>query len=130
MPKGLDTVVGERGYRLSGGERQRIAIARVLLKDPPVLVLDEATNSLDSESEYAVQSAVAKLLAGRTTIVIAHRLSTIHSADQILVLENGQIVERGRHRELIARAGLYSRLYERQFASERGEDAIADIALP
>jgi ATP-binding cassette subfamily B protein len=119
LPKGLDTVVGERGYRLSGGERQRIAIARVLLKDPPVLVLDEATNSLDSESEYAVQSAVAKLLAGRTTIVIAHRLSTIHSADQILVLEDGQIVERGKHPDLLALGGLYSRLYERQFTSER-----------
>ena len=119
LPRGLDTIVGERGYRLSGGERQRIAIARVLLKDPPVLVLDEATNSLDSESEYAVQSAVAKLLAGRTTIVIAHRLSTIHSADQILVLEDGSIVERGKHSELLASGGLYKRLYERQFASER-----------
>jgi ATP-binding cassette subfamily B protein len=118
LPRGLDTIVGERGYRLSGGERQRIAIARVLLKDPPVLVLDEATNSLDSESEYAVQSAVAKLLAGRTTIVIAHRLSTIHSADQILVLDDGHIVERGKHAELIAQSGLYRRLYERQFADE------------
>jgi ATP-binding cassette subfamily B protein len=126
LPKGLDTVVGERGYRLSGGERQRIAIARVLLKDPPVLVLDEATNSLDSESEYAVQSAVSKLLAGRTTIVIAHRLSTIHSADQILVLENGQIVERGKHPDLLTLGGLYSRLYERQFTSERAPVSLVE----
>ncbi|MEO8457269.1 MAG: ABC transporter ATP-binding protein, partial [Chloroflexota bacterium] len=128
MPKGLDTIVGERGYRLSGGERQRIAIARVLLKDPPVLVLDEATNSLDSESEYAVQSAVSKLLAGRTTIVIAHRLSTIHSADQILVLENGEIVERGKHLDLLTLGGLYSRLYERQFTSERAPASLAEAS--
>ena len=128
LPRGLDTVVGERGYRLSGGERQRIAIARVLLKDPPVLVLDEATNSLDSESEYAVQSAVAKLLAGRTTIVIAHRLSTIHSADQILVLDDGSIVERGKHSELLASGGLYKRLYERQFANERPAAPLADVS--
>jgi len=100
----------------------------VLLKNPPVLVLDEATNSLDSESEYAVQSALAKLLAGRTTIVIAHRLSTIHSADQILVLEDGRIAERGRHRNLLALGGLYSRLYERQFTSERAAVAIADTS--
>jgi ATP-binding cassette subfamily B protein len=126
MPKRLDTVVGERGYRLSGGERQRIAIARVLLKDPPVLVLDEATNSLDSESEYAVQSAVAKLLAGRTTIVIAHRLSTIHSADQILVLEDGKLVERGKHDELLSLGGLYARLYQRQFASERVPSSVSE----
>lgn len=123
LPKGLDTVVGERGYRLSGGERQRIAIARVLLKDPPVLVLDEATNSLDSQSEQAVQQAVATLLSGRTTIVIAHRLSTIHSADQILVLEDGAIVERGKHAELIALNGLYSRLYELQFSTGEGASA-------
>jgi ATP-binding cassette subfamily B protein len=128
LPRGLDTVVGERGYRLSGGERQRIAIARVLLKNPPVLVLDEATNSLDSESEYAVQSAVGKLLAGRTTIVIAHRLSTIHSADQILVLEDGSIVERGKHSELLAEGGLYKRLYERQFANERPASPLVDVS--
>ena len=126
LPNGLDTIVGERGYRLSGGERQRIAIARVLLKNPPVLVLDEATNSLDSESEYAVQNAVAKLLAGRTTIVIAHRLSTIHAADQIIVLDQGKVVERGKHRELLARSGLYSRLYERQFTGDSGEAALFD----
>ena len=126
LPNGLDTIVGERGYRLSGGERQRIAIARVLLKNPPVLVLDEATNSLDSESEYAVQNAVAKLLAGRTTIVIAHRLSTIHAADQIIVLDQGKVVERGKHRELLARSGLYSRFYERQFTGDSGEAALFD----
>ena len=126
LPNRLDTIVGERGYRLSGGERQRIAIARVLLKNPPVLVLDEATNSLDSESEYAVQNAVAKLLADRTTIVIAHRLSTIHAADQIIVLDQGKVVERGKHRELLARSGLYSRLYERQFTGDSGEAALFD----
>ena len=103
-----------------------MAIARVLLKNPPVLVLDEATNSLDSESEYAVQNAVAKLLADRTTIVIAHRLSTIHAADQIIVLDQGKVVERGKHRELLARSGLYSRLYERQFTGDSGEAALFD----
>jgi ATP-binding cassette subfamily B protein len=117
LPNGLDTVVGERGYRLSGGEKQRLAIARVLLKDPPVLVLDEATNSLDSQSEQAVQRALTELMSGRTTIVIAHRLSTVLAADQILVLKAGQIVERGRHAELIALDGLYSQLYAAQFGA-------------
>ena len=123
LPDGLDTVVGDRGYRLSGGEKQRIAIARLLLKAPSVVVLDEATAHLDSESEAAVQRALKTALAGRTSLVIAHRLSTIREADQILVLENGQIIERGRHADLLAAGGLYADLYQTQFA--RQEPAIA-----
>lgn len=116
LPDGLDTIVGERGYRLSGGERQRLAIARVLLKDPPILILDEATNSLDSQSEQAVQRALSELMRGRTTIVIAHRLSTVLAADKILVLSSGRITERGNHAELVAKGGLYSELYAIQFS--------------
>jgi len=112
------TVIGERGQRLSGGQRQRIAIARALLKNSPVLILDEATSELDSESERLVQQALANLMAGRTVFVIAHRLSTIRSADVILLLEDGQIRERGTHDELLARGGLYARLYELQFGAE------------
>ncbi len=115
---GLDTVVGDRGYRLSGGEKQRIAIARLLLKAPSVVVLDEATAHLDSESEAAVQRALKTALAGRTSLVIAHRLSTIREADQILVLDGGKIVERGRHSELLATGGLYADLYHTQFARQ------------
>jgi ABC-type multidrug transport system fused ATPase/permease subunit len=115
MPDGLDTVVGERGYRLSGGQRQRLTIARLLLGSSRVVVLDEATASLDSESEAAVQQALAEALAGRTSIVIAHRLSTIRAADQILVVEDGRIVERGTHPQLLARRGRYAELYETQF---------------
>ena len=115
MPDGLDTVVGDRGYRLSGGEKQRMAIARLLLKEPGVVVLDEATAHLDSESEAAVQRALATALRGRTSIVIAHRLSTVIDADQILVIEAGRVVERGRHTELLARSGLYAELYKTQF---------------
>ncbi len=115
LPDGLDTVVGDRGYRLSGGERQRLAIGRLLLKAPAIVVLDEATAHLDSESEAAVQRALDAALEGRTSLVIAHRLSTVRNADQILVLENGQIVERGTHRELLARGGLYADLYRTQF---------------
>lgn len=115
LPDGLDTVVGERGYRLSGGEKQRVAIARLLLKAPDVVVLDEATAHLDSESEQAVQAALKTALAGRTSIVIAHRLSTIRDADQILVVDDGVIVERGRHDELLAADGLYAELYRTQF---------------
>ena len=118
LPDGLDTVVGDRGYRLSGGEKQRLAIARLLLKAPSVVVLDEATAHLDSESEVAVQRALKTALAGRTSLVIAHRLSTIREADQILVIDHGQVKERGRHEELLAAGGLYAELYHTQFASQ------------
>jgi ATP-binding cassette subfamily B protein len=114
LPNGLDTMVGERGHRLSGGEKQRLAIARLLLKSPAVVILDEATAHLDSENEALVQAALQSALKGRTSIVIAHRLSTVRDADQILVLEKGQIVERGKHDELVARGGLYADLYNRQ----------------
>jgi len=119
LPDGYDTIVGERGYRLSGGEKQRIALARVILKDPRILVLDEATSHLDSESEALIQEALKRVMAGRTSIVIAHRLSTILAADLILVMDRGQIVERGTHEELIAAGGLYSQLYETQFNREK-----------
>ncbi|MGO9082623.1 MAG: ABC transporter ATP-binding protein [Streptosporangiaceae bacterium] len=118
LPDGLDTVVGDRGYRLSGGEKQRIALARLLLKAPSVVVLDEATAHLDSESEAAVQRALKTALAGRTSVVIAHRLSTIREADQILVIEDGRIRETGRHEELLAAGGLYAELYRTQFARQ------------
>ncbi|MGZ4199149.1 MAG: ABC transporter ATP-binding protein [Thermoleophilia bacterium] len=118
LPDGLDTVVGDRGYRLSGGEKQRLAIARLLLKAPDVVVLDEATAHLDSESEVAVQRALKAALSGRTSLVIAHRLSTVRDADQILVLKGGRIVERGRHDELLAGGGLYSELHATQFRSQ------------
>ena len=115
LPDGYQTVVGERGYRLSGGEKQRIAIARVLLEDPRILILDEATSHLDSRSEALIQEALVRLMAGRTSIVIAHRLSTVRAADQILVLDEGRLVERGTHDELVAHDGLYSTLYRTQF---------------
>jgi subfamily B ATP-binding cassette protein MsbA len=118
LPKGYDTLIGERGTRLSGGQRQRIAIARAILKDSPILILDEATSELDAESEMFVQKALVNLMVGRTTFVIAHRLSTIRRADKILVLEDGQIRESGTHAELLARGGTYSRLYELQFADD------------
>ena len=118
LPDGYDTVVGERGYRLSGGEKQRLALARVILKNPRILILDEATSHLDSESEALIQEALKRVMAGRTSIVIAHRLSTILAADQILVMDRGQIVERGRHAELLSLGGLYASLYETQFSRE------------
>ena len=118
LPEGLDTVVGDRGHRLSGGEKQRLAIARLLLKAPSVIILDEATAHLDSESEVAVQRALETALSGRTALVIAHRLSTVRGADQILVIDDGRVVERGRHEELLAAGGLYADLYTTQFATE------------
>jgi ATP-binding cassette subfamily B protein len=117
LPKQLDTLVGERGYRFSGGEKQRLAIARLLLKAPDIVILDEATAHLDSGSEAAIQAAFERVLRGRTAVVIAHRLSTIIKADQILVVDAGRIVERGTHDELIDRGGLYADLYRRQFAA-------------
>lgn len=121
LPDGYDTVAGERGYRLSGGEKQRIALARVILKDPRILVLDEATSHLDSESEALIQDALKRVMAGRTSIVIAHRLSTILAADLILAMDRGRIVEQGTHAQLLTQGGLYAHLYETQFRSEREE---------
>jgi ATP-binding cassette, subfamily B, bacterial len=129
MPDGYDTTVGERGYRLSGGEKQRLALARVLLKNPRLVVLDEATAHLDSETEAQIQGALTTALKGRTSIVIAHRLSTIQAADQILVIDGGKIVERGRHDELVAREGLYRDLYETQFLRSADGDLI-DSPVP
>jgi ATP-binding cassette subfamily B protein len=118
LPEGYDTVVGERGYRLSGGEKQRLAIARVILKDPCILILDEATSHLDSNSEALIQAALEPLFEGRTNLVIAHRLSTILAADQILVLDQGKLVESGTHAQLLAQDGLYAHLYHTQFGAE------------
>ena len=115
LPQGLDTLVGERGYRFSGGEKQRLSIARLLLKAPDIVILDEATAHLDSESEAAIQQAFEVALKGRTSMVIAHRLSTILKADQILVVQDGRIAERGSHAELLRLGGLYADLYRRQF---------------
>ncbi len=120
LPDGYDTLVGNRGIKLSGGEKQRIAIARVLLKNPPVVILDEATSALDTRSEHYVQQAMQSLLRGKTGIVIAHRLSTVRGADQILVVDNGTIAERGRHDELLALGGLYKELHDKQFAAREG----------
>jgi ATP-binding cassette subfamily B protein len=125
LPDGLDTVVGDRGYRLSGGERQRLAIARLLLKAPAVVVLDEATAHLDSESEHAVQRALDQALSGRTSLVIAHRLSTIRNADQILVVDDGRVVQRGTHLELLAEGGLYADLYRTQFVDDDAPEPVA-----
>ncbi len=125
MPQKYETVIGDRGQRLSGGQQQRIAIARALLKDSPILILDEATSQLDAESEKLVQDALANLMVGRTVLVIAHRLSTIRRADNIVVLDEGTIAESGTHHELLARGGLYARLYEMQF-----RDADVPAAVP
>ncbi|MBA3655656.1 MAG: ATP-binding cassette domain-containing protein, partial [Actinobacteria bacterium] len=123
LPDGYDTVVGERGYRMSGGEKQRLAIARVLLKNPAIVILDEATAHLDSETEALVQQALAEALEGRASLVIAHRLSTIKAADEILVLDRGKIVERGDHGDLLAGGGVYAELYETQFAPGAADEA-------
>jgi subfamily B ATP-binding cassette protein MsbA len=115
LPDGLDTLVGEKGTRLSGGQRQRLAIARALLKNAPILILDEATSALDSQSERAIQNALAEVMKDRTTLVIAHRLSTIENADQVIVLEAGRVVEVGSHEQLLTKGGIYARLYQIQF---------------
>jgi ATP-binding cassette subfamily B protein len=126
LPDGLDTVVGERGYRMSGGEKQRLAIARMLLKNPRIVILDEATSHLDSESEVAIQRAFTELLRGRTALVIAHRLSTIVDADRIVVIAGGRVVETGKHAELLARDGVYADLYRTQLGRPDDADAPAD----
>ena len=130
MPEGYDTLVGERGYRMSGGEKQRLALARVILKNPSVLVLDEATSHLDSQSEALIQEALERVMRDRTNLVIAHRLSTILAADQILVFDAGRIVERGTHDELLAAGGLYASLYETQYHTETGQVPVGVAGPP
>jgi ATP-binding cassette subfamily B protein len=130
LPQGYSTVVGERGLKLSGGEKQRIAIARTILKDPPILILDEATSQLDSKSEQAIQSALKEVAANRTTLVIAHRLSTVIDADQILVLDHGRITERGAHRELLAAQGHYAEMWALQQEQRELEKEAEQIGEP
>jgi ATP-binding cassette, subfamily B, heavy metal transporter len=125
LPEGYDTMVGERGLKLSGGERQRVAIARVILKGPQILICDEATSALDTKTEREIQASLAEIAAGRTTLVIAHRLSTVVDADQILVLEGGRIVERGGHGELLRRRGAYAAMWARQQEAARREAELA-----
>ena len=115
LPDGYDSWIGERGVKLSVGQKQRVSIARVLLKDPPIVIFDEATSNIDTETEVKIREALNELTAGRTTFIIAHRLSTLHDVDRILVLENGRLVEDGRHEELLSRGGVYAGLYEAQF---------------
>ncbi|MGH8897621.1 MAG: ATP-binding cassette domain-containing protein, partial [Egibacteraceae bacterium] len=129
LDDGYDTLVGERGYRMSGGEKQRLAIARVILKNPKILVLDEATSALDTHNERLVQQALAPLMTGRTTVAIAHRLSTILAADVIFVLDRGRLVERGTHAELIDRGAVYAQLYIQQFGAGTVEAHCADGVL-
>jgi ATP-binding cassette subfamily B protein len=124
LPDGYDTIVGERGHRLSGGEKQRVAIARAILKDPRILILDEATSHLDTLSEQLIQAALQGLFRTRTSLVIAHRLSTVLAADLIVVLDQGRIVQRGTHRQLVAQDGLYATLYERQFRTVADADEL------
>jgi ABC-type transport system involved in Fe-S cluster assembly fused permease/ATPase subunit len=124
LPKGYDTEVGERGLKLSGGEKQRVAIARTILKGPPILVLDEATSALDSHTEREIQGALDRVSTGRTTLIIAHRLSTVVHVDQILVLKDGVIVERGRHAELMAQRGLYASMWSRQQEAEEAAERL------
>ncbi|MCX7670938.1 MAG: ATP-binding cassette domain-containing protein, partial [Anaerolineae bacterium] len=124
LPDGYDTLIGERGVKLSGGQKQRLAIARAVLKDAPILILDEATSSVDTETELLIQQALERLMVGRTTIIIAHRLSTIRNADKIVVLEGRHIVEQGTHRELMAHNGLYRRLNDIQAQAERQWDIV------
>jgi subfamily B ATP-binding cassette protein MsbA len=130
MPQGYDTVIGERGVLLSGGERQRLAMARALIKNAPILILDEATSSLDTESELAVQRALENLMRGRTTFVIAHRLSTVRNADRIIAIVQGRIVEEGNHDQLMARNGEYRRLYEMQFQVDEGLASVEGVKAP
>ena len=119
FPEGYDTVIGERGTKLSGGQKQRVALARALLSNPRVLILDEATSNLDAESEAAVQTALARIMENRTTIIVAHRLSTVRDADRIIVIEGAKIVEQGAHEELMERRGIYRRLVEHQLIADR-----------
>jgi ATP-binding cassette subfamily B protein len=128
LPDGYDTTVGERGLKLSGGEKQRVAIARVILKAPDILIFDEATSALDTKTEREIQASLAEVATGRTTLIIAHRLSTIVDADQILVLDEGRVAERGHHHELLAKGGLYAAMWTRQQEAARREQAAMEEA--